>query len=298
MDLVLFKEEYGRISGNGIAESRPQAPRIQGMATQIAANAYVDPRADVEDGVEIGPFCMIGAGARIGSGTRLHNNVTLMGNVTLGRDNVVYPNVVIGGEPQDISYAGTDTRVVIGSHNVIREGVTINRASEKEQGITWVGDHNFFMANCHIAHDCKLGNHIIMANGSLLGGHVHVHDHASLSGGVAVHHFATIGSFSFVSGLSRVLHDVPPFMLVEGTPARPRCINIVALKRNEFTPHVINCLAEAHRLIYRAKVGLEPAREILRGNDHLGAEVVQLLQFIEGQQEGRHGRSREVRMAA
>ena len=295
---VLFKDETGRIQDGCVAENRPLAPRISGMAANIAANAHVDPRAEIEDGVEIGPFCMIGAGARIGRGTRLHNNVTLMGNVTLGRDNVLYPNVVIGGEPQDISYAGTDTRVVIGNNKVIREGVTINRASEKEQGITWVGDHNFLMANCHIAHDCKVGNHIIMANGSLLGGHVHVHDHASLSGGVAVHHFATIGSYSFVSGLSRVLHDVPPFMLVEGTPARPRCINIVALKRNDFTPHVVNCLAEAHRLIYRAKVGLEPAREILRGNDHLVHEVLGLLQFIEGQQEGRHGRSREVRIAA
>ena len=119
------------------------------------------------------------------------------------------------------------------------------------------------MACCHIAHDCKLGDHIIMANGALLGGHVHIDDYASLSGAVAVHHFTTIGSYSFIGGLSRVLHDVPPFMLCEGAPARPRCINIVALKRHEFTTHVIDCLAEAHRLIYRAKVGVDPAREIL-----------------------------------
>ena len=133
------------------------------------------------------------------------------------------------------------------------------------------------MACCHVAHDCKLGDHIIMANGSLLGGHVHVDDYASLSGAVAVHHFTTIGSYSFVGGLSRVLHDVPPFMLCEGAPARPRCINIVALKRHEFSPHVIDCLAEAHRLIYRAKVGLDPAREILRGNGQLVPQVNQLL---------------------
>ena len=153
-----------------------------------------------------------------------------MGHVTIGRDNVIYPNVVIGGEPQDISYAGSDTQVVIGDGNTIREGVTINRGSEKEDGITRIGDKNFLMACCHVAHDCKLGNHIIMANGSLLGGHVHVDDYASLSGAVAVHHFTTIGSYSFIGGLSRVLHDVPPFMLCEGTPARPRCINIVALE--------------------------------------------------------------------
>jgi UDP-N-acetylglucosamine acyltransferase len=154
------------------------------------------------------------------------------------------------------------------------------------------------MACCHVAHDCKLGDHIIMANGSLLGGHVHIDDYASLSGAVAVHHYTTIGSYSFIGGLSRVLHDVPPFMLCEGAPARPRCINIVALKRHEFSPHVIDCLAEAHRLIYRAKVGVDQAREILRGNGQLVPQVNQLLAFVECQQEGRHGRSRELRRAA
>jgi UDP-N-acetylglucosamine acyltransferase len=154
------------------------------------------------------------------------------------------------------------------------------------------------MACSHVAHDCRLGNHIVIANGTLLGGHVHVHDHASLSGGVAVHHFASIGSFSFVSGLSRVLHDVPPFMLVEGHPARPRCINVVALKRNDFSPEMIGCLAEAHRLIYRAKVGLDHAREILRGNDQLLPQVNELLSFIQAQQDGKHGRARERRRIA
>ncbi len=268
------------------------------MPPEISPLASVHPAAEIDDDVAIGPFCTVGPDVRIGAGTKLWNNVTLMGNVWIGRDNMLYPNVVIGGEPQDISYAGSDTRVVIGDCNVFREGVTINRASEKEDGVTFVGDHNFLMANTHVAHDCHLASHIIMANGALLGGHVHVDDHASLSGGVAVHHFTTIGSYSFISGLSRVLHDVPPYMLVEGSPARPRCINIVALKRNNFSPSVINNLAEAHRLIYRAKVGLDAAREILRGNDHLGTQVNHLLAFVEGQGEGKHGRSRETRRAA
>lgn len=268
------------------------------MAIQIAATAAIDPSAEIDVDVEIGPFCVVGPNVRIKSGTRLTNSVTVMGHVTIGHDNVIYPNVVIGGEPQDISYSGSDTQVVIGDRNVIREGVTINRGSEKEDGITKIGDGNFLMACCHIAHDCKLGDHIIMANGALLGGHVHIDDYASLSGAVAVHHFTTIGSYSFIGGLSRVLHDVPPFMLCEGAPARPRCINIVALKRHEFTPHVIDCLAEAHRLIYRAKVGLDPAREVLRGNGQLVPQVNELLAFVEGQQVGRHGRSREVRRAA
>ena len=268
------------------------------MTTRIAGSASIDPAAEIDDDVEIGPFSVIGPHVCIKSGTRILNNVTVMGRVTLGRDNLVYPNVVIGGEPQDISYAGSDTQVIIGDGNIIREGVTLNRGSEKEDGVTRIGNKNFLMACCHVAHDCKLGSHIIMANGSLLGGHVHVDDYASLSGSVAVHHYTTIGSYSFIGGLSRVLHDVPPFMLCEGAPARPRCINIVALKRHEFSPHVIDCLAEAHRLIYRAKVGLDPAREIMRGNGQLVPQVNQLLAFIDGQQEGRHGRSREARRAA
>jgi UDP-N-acetylglucosamine acyltransferase len=268
------------------------------MTTRIASTASVDPAAEIDRDVEIGPFSVVGPHARIASGTRLLNSVTILGHVTIGRDNVIYPNVVIGGEPQDISYAGSDTQVVIGDGNTIREGVTINRGSEKEDGITRLGDKNFLMACSHVAHDCKLGDHIIMANGTLLGGHVHVDDYASLSGAVAVHHYTSIGSYSFVGGLSRVLHDVPPFMLCEGAPARPRCINIVALKRHEFSSHVIDCLAEAHRLIYRAKVGLDPAREILRSNGQLVPQVNQLLAFVEGQSDGRHGRSREMRRAA
>lgn len=268
------------------------------MASSIAQNAWVDPRAEIDHDVEIGPFCTVGPHVSIKSGTKLINSVTLMGHVSIGHDNVFYPNTVIGGEPQDVSYGGSDTRVEIGDGNTFREGVTINRATEKEDGITSVGDHNFLMANSHVAHDCKMGNRVIMANGSLLGGHVHVHDFASISGGVGVHHYTTIGSYSFVGGLSRVLHDVPPFMLCEGAPARPRCINIVALKRNNFATDEIDALAEAHRLLYRAKVGLESAREVLRGNDRIFPQVAHLLQFIEDQQQGRHGRGRELRRAA
>ena len=268
------------------------------MATHLADNASIDSRAEIDNDVEIGPFCVIGPNVRIGRGTRLENNVTIMGDVTIGCDNHIYPNAVIGGEPQDISYAGGDTKVVIGDHNIIRECVSINRASEKEDGVTRIGDHNFLMGCCHVAHDCQLGNHIITANNTLLAGHVHVHDHASLSGAVAVHHFATIGSYSFVGGLSAVRHDVPPYMLVEGYPARPHCINAVGLRRNNFSPQIIQALAEAHRLLYRSKVGLENAWEILRANGQLVPQVNHLLSFIQGQHEGLHGRGRERRRAA
>ena len=268
------------------------------MAVHIADHVSLDSRAEIEDDVEIGPFCAVGPHVRIGRGTRLENGVTLMGHVTLGRHNHIFPGVVIGGPPQDVSYRGSDTRVVVGDHNVIREGVTINRASEKEEGITSVGSHNFLMAACHVAHDCRLGDHIIIANATLLGGHVRIHDYASLSGNAGVHHYATVGSYSFVAGLSRVLHDVPPYMLCEGMPARPRCINVVSLKRNDFSPETIQCLAEAHRLLFRAKMGLDHAREILRSNDQLVPHVNALLSFVQEQQEGKHGRARERRRAA
>jgi UDP-N-acetylglucosamine acyltransferase len=268
------------------------------MPTSIAPQAVVDPKAEIGDDVHIGPFCVIGPNVKIGHGTRLENNVTLMGHVTLGEDNQLFPGVVVGAPPQDLSYRGSNTQVIIGDHNVFRESVTINRATEKEDGITRVGSHNFLMACSHVAHDCKVGNHIIMANGTLLGGHVHIYDHATLSGGIGIHHFTTVGRYAFVGGLARVIHDVPPFMLAEGHPARPRCINVVALKRNNFSTEAIECLSEAHRLLYRAKVGLDHAREILRTNDKLVPAVNELLSFIQTQQEGKHGRSRERRRAA
>jgi len=268
------------------------------MAVHLAEPCVIDPRAEIDEDVEIGPFCVIGPQVRIGRGTRLENNVTIMGRVTIGQYNHIWPNVVIGGHPQDVSYRGSDTQVIIGDHNIIRECVTINRASEKEDGVTRIGDHNFLMAGCHVAHDCKLGSHIIIANNTLLAGHVHIHDYASLSGAVAIHHFARVGSYSFVAGCSAVRHDVPPYMLVEGYPARPRCINTVGLKRNNFPPQVIQALAEAHRLLYRAKVRLEDAWEILRSNGQLVPQVNHLLSFVQEQHEGMHGRARERRKAA
>jgi len=247
------------------------------MAAYVAQSVSIHPRAQIDDDVQIGPFCVIGPDVRIGRGTRLESNVTIMGRVTIGQFNHFYPGAVIGGEPQDLTYTGADTKVVIGDHNTFRECVTVNRASEKEEGSTSIG---------------------ALANATLLGGHVHVHDRASISGSVAVHQYTTVGSFSFVAGLSGVRHDVPPYMLVEGVPARPRCINVVALKRNDFSPDTIDALAEAHRLLFRAKVGLAGAREILRSKGLLVPHVNHLLGFLDDQQVGRHGRGRDRRRAA
>jgi UDP-N-acetylglucosamine acyltransferase len=268
------------------------------MAIHIADNACIDTKAEIADGVSIGPFCVVGPKARIGPDTRLENNVTLMGRVTLGADNHIYPGVTIGGAPQDLSYQESDTEVLIGDRNVIRENVTINRGSEKEEGVTRIGNQCYLMTNSHVAHDCYLGDCVAIANSSTLGGHVHIQDHATLSGLIGVHHFVTIGRYSFVGGMSAVRNDVPPFMLAEGIPAKPRCVNMVALKRNDFPGEVIKSLVEAHRLIYRARVGVEQAYELLRTHGTLKPQLVEFFTFIENQQAGRHGRSRELRKAA
>jgi UDP-N-acetylglucosamine acyltransferase len=263
------------------------------MATLIADTACVDPRAELADEVEIGPYCIIGPDVRIGRGTCLIGHVCLYGATTIGGHNVFSPFSVIGGDPQDVSYQGTPTRVEIGDHNIIREHVTINRATEKEDGVTRIGSHNFLMAGAHVAHDCKLGDRITIANGTLLGGHVHVESYASLSGGIAVHHYVTIGAYSFVGGQSRIVHDVPRYMLVDGNPSRVRCINAVGLKRNGIGREGIDALHEAHRLIFRAKMTAQQAAEILQSHGHFGPEVQSLIEFIEAQQDGKHGRARE-----
>lgn len=264
----------------------------------VHPTAVVEPGCQLGEGVQVGPFCMVSGEAVIGAGTVLANGVTIIGRVRIGRDNRLHTGCVIGGEPQDVSYRGTPTEVVIGNGNVFREGVTVNRGSEKEDGQTVIGSHNFLMAACHVAHDCRIDDHVTIANGTLLGGHVRVHSHASLSGAVAVHHFVRIGSWSFVAGVSRVLQDVPPFLLVEGMPARPRCVNVVALRRGGFTHAEMNAIGEAHRLLYRAKVGLTASRGILEAHGHLIPVVEDLLAFVAVQQEGRHGRALERRRAA
>lgn len=276
----------------------PPAADIPAAPPLVHPTAIVPAGAHLEPGVVVGPYCVLSPATVLGAGTVLENHVTVMGSVRMGRGNRVFAGAVIGADPQDISYRGTDTRVEIGDGNVIREGVTINRASEKEEGVTVVGSRNVLMAFCHVAHDCRLGDGVIIANGTLLGGHVRVRSHASLSGSVAVHHWATIGEYAFVAGLARVLHDVPPFMLCDGSPARPRCVNVVALRRGGFPAETISAVTEAHRLLYRARVGLEKARDILRSQAMLVPEVETVLGFLSNQQEGRHGRALPRRRAA
>ncbi len=273
-------------------------PPAEPKPPQISKLADVHPNAEIADDCVVGPFCVIDANVKLGRGTVLKNNVSLLGNVTMGEYNLVSPGAVIGGEPQDISYKGSETRVVVGDRNVIRENVTINRASEKEDGYTRVGSDCYFMACSHVAHDCIIGDHVILGQGSMLGGHVHVHHHATISGCVAVVHYVSIGSYIFLGGSSRALMDIPPFMLSDGNPARPRCINIVGLKRNNFKKDVVSAINEAFRLLYRSRVGLDNAIEILRNKEMMLPELEYCLDFVRTSQSGRHGRGREQRKSA
>jgi len=218
---------------------------------EIHPTAFVEPGAQLADDVVVGPMCHVGEHAVIGASTRLVSHAVVQGHTTIGQGNVIWPHSVIGGDPQDLDYQGEPTRLVIGDNNIIRESVTIHRGTIKGGSITTVGSNNYLMVGAHIAHDCKLGDRIIMANNVLLAGHIHIENNAVISGGVAIHHFTTIGCFAFVGGLSRVLHDVPPYMISDGRPSRVRCINRVGLNRGGFADAQINNLESAYKKIFR-----------------------------------------------
>lgn len=268
------------------------------MTTNISHLAEVHPDAKIAPDVRIGPFCRVGPNVSLGAGTILDNNVSISGHTTIGKGNRCFPGVVIGAEPQDVSYKGSPTEVRIGDENVFRECVTVNRGTEKEDGVTSIGNGSYFMACSHIAHDCKVGHHVHTANNVLLGGHVHVGDFVNLSGSVAVHHFSTIGSYAFVGGLSRVVQDIPPYLIAEGSPARPRAINIVALKRNGFLQDEIDALRKAYKLIFRQKVEHQIVRDTLLARNELIPSVNQILNFLDKKTQGRNGRARQKRIAA
>ncbi len=268
------------------------------MSVTIADTAVVDPRAKIAPGVRIGHYTIVGPGVKIGRNTTVENHVTLCGNTTIGESNRIFPGAVIGGDPQDLSYQGSDTCVIIGDGNIIREYVTINRASEKEDGITQLGDNCFLMAHVHLGHDVKVGDRVVMANNVMIGGHVHIGNDITIAGGVGINQFTSVGSLSFISALSRVLHDVPPFMIVEGQPSKPRCVNTVGLKRNGYSEDDIEVLQDAFKLLYRSRVGVEPAREQLMNSGPIRPVMRQLFDFLDHSCGGRHGRGRDRRRKA
>lgn len=271
------------------------------MANSISPLAQVDRRAELGSDVYVGPFCLIGPHARVGDRCRLDSHIVITGNTTLGSDNRIFPHCVIGGEPQDYSYKGSPTRVEIGDGNTFREGVTVNRGAEKEDHITRIGNHNLLMANSHVAHNCHIFDHVLLANGVLLGGHVHLHDWSAISGNTVIHHFCSIGTVAFVGGGCRVVADVPPYMLAAGNDDPSiATINVVGMRRRGISAATIAIVRRAHRLIYRHHQKLAEVREVFAKEfgDCLPIELARLLDFVEKQQAGKNGRAGEARRDA
>ena len=262
----------------------------------ISEHAVVDPKAKVADGVQIGPFCFIGPDAAIGDGTILHQGVTITGRTRLGERNVVYPHASIGTPPQDVSYRDQPTETIIGNDNVIRECATIHRATAKEAGVTRVGNGCYLMACSHVAHDCIVEDEVIFGNNVLIGGHVQVEFGANLNGGAAVHPFTRIGRLAYVGGLTRIVHDVPPYMIVEGNPSRVRGPNSIGMQRAGISEEAIGSIAKAYRRLYRSgRLGRRRTEVLdeMEREDDWPEEVRYLCAFLRASAIGRHGRYRE-----
>lgn len=218
---------------------------------KIHPTAVVESTAELADDVEVGPFCAVGPKVRIGAGSRLVSHVAIMGRTTLGEGNTIWPQATLGADPQDLKFRGEETELIIGDHNDIRELVTMHLGTANGGGVTRVGNDNLIMGGSHVAHDCILGNHIIMANNVGLAGHVHVEDHANIGGAVGVHHFVTFGQYCFVGGMSRVVQDVPPFMIAEGAPCVIRGVNAIGLRRHRFSDESVENLKDSYRRLFR-----------------------------------------------
>ena len=268
------------------------------MSTNISTLAHVDPKAQLGQDVTIGPFCFVGPEVTVGDETVLDSHVTLTGRTTVGENNRFWPNTVIGAEPQDYSYSdGAPTEVIIGDGNQFREGVTVNRGAEKEDGITRIGNHNLLMSNSHVAHNCRIYDNAMLVNGVLLGGHVHVHDRAIVSGNSVVHHFATIGTLAFVSGGCRVPTDIPPYMLSAGSDKPEiKTVNLIGMRRAGIPETSIKAVRQAQKLFYREHKSLDFVKEHFRNelDGIFPIELVTLLSAIEKQRAGRMGRAREA----
>lgn len=267
------------------------------MTPRISPLAQVDPQAQLGSDVEIGPFCVVGPHVVLGDGCVLQSNVVIVGHAAIGERNRFFPGAVIGAEPQDYCYKGGPTRVEIGDDNLFREGVTVNRGADKEDGVTRIGNRNFLMANSHVAHNCHLFNNIILTNGVLLGGHVHVHDNAIVSGNSAVHHFTTLGTGAFVGGMCRVVQDVPPYMMtVNADEPQVITINVVGMRRRGISETAIACVRRAFKLMYREHKKLEEIRAILIEETAgvMPIELLTLLNFAEWSAKGKNGRGREA----
>jgi len=250
----------------------------------IHPTAVVDKSAELDPDIEIGPYCVIGPKVTIKKGTKLVAHVSIQDLSEVGEGCTIYPFAAIGGPPQDITYKGEATTCVIGNNNTIREYVTVNRGS-KSSGSTIVGSNNYIMAYAHIAHDCRIGSHTIMANCATLAGHVHVDDYAIISGLSAAHQFCRIGKYAFISGLTGVPKDVPPFMMAAGNRARLYGLNSVGLERQGFSKAEIVKLKRAYRILFRSSLPLEKSLKLVE-EELDGENVRELITFIRSSERG------------
>ena len=248
--------------------------------SSIHLTAIVDPKARVGSDCTIGPYCVVGPDVVLGDRCRLHSHVVVDGHTTLGTDNEVFPFACIGLRTQDLKWKGGVTRVQIGDHNVFREYVTIHSATS-DGDATIVGSRNNLLAYVHLAHDVRLGDHVVMSNVATLAGHVTVDDHVVIGGLAAVHQFCRIGKHAMVGGCSKVVQDIAPYMMADGNPAETRFINKTGLERAGFEPGTISTLTKAYKLVFRT--GLTTANAVARVQAELsdGPELRHLVAFIE-----------------
>lgn len=250
---------------------------------EIHPTAIVSPKAELAQDVRIHAFSVIGPKVTIGAGCEIGPHAVIDGLTTIGERNRIFPFSSIGLSPQDISYQNEETRLIIGDDNVIRENVTIHRGSHRGDGATILGSQTYIMAYVHIAHDCRIGNRVIMANVATLGGHVHVGDCATIGGLVAVHQFVRVGMYSFVGGKAAVRMDIPPYMLAVGAAAAKLYgPNIIGLKRNGFPAEAIQALKKSYRILFRSGLILKDATERVRREVQMCPEVEHLLEFMSG----------------
>ena len=256
------------------------------MKKKIHETAIIDSKAELGADVEVGPYCIIGKGVKIGRGVRLLSHVVIEGHSEIGENCIIHPFAGIGLPPQDLKYKGEPTKLIIGRNNTIREYVTIHRASVGGDGATVVGDNNFLMGYVHIAHDCKVGSHVTMANVATLAGHVMVEDYAVIGGLAAAHQFTRIGKYAMISGLSGIVQDIPPYMVAAGSRAKLFGPNSIGLKRHGFSDEVMHAIKKAYKTLFRDKRTLKDAiRKVQEDSGNL-PEIQHLLSFIEKNKRG------------
>jgi len=256
------------------------------MAAHIHPTAIVEPGATLGDDVEIGAYCFVGARVTLGARTKLHHHAAVEGFTSLGESCEVHSFACLGGRTQDLKYKGGEPGVRIGHHNIFREYVTVNAATN-DGDFTTIGDHNVVLAYAHIAHDCRVGHHVVASNAIALAGHVTVEDRVVLGGSSGVHQFCRVGAYAMVSACAKVVQDVPPYFIADGLPAEIRTINKIGLERNGFAPEQVERVKQAYRILYRDGLNRTQALEKLGTHaDAATPEFQRLITFAQASERG------------